>query len=53
MVLVAQLVKCMKQILLPNVGMSLNLNLYNFIRFFFIIGEKGWVHPKVFSLPHP
>ena len=21
--------------------------------FFFIIGEKGWAHPKVFRLPHP
>ena len=24
-----------------------------FGRFFFIIGEKGWAHPKVFRLPHP
>ena len=53
MVLVAQLVKCMKQILLPNVGVSSNHTLNNFIRFFFIIGEKGWAHPKVFRLPHP
>ena len=39
--------------LLLNMGVGSNPTNGIFVRFFFIIGEKGWAHPKVFSLPHP
>ena len=34
-------------------GVGSNPSSGAFGRFFFIIGEKGWAHPKVFRLPHP
>ena len=51
--MVAQLVKCRMYTLLAIVGVSSNPTSVLFGRFFFIIGGKGWAHPKVFRLPHP
>ena len=51
--LVAQSVECRMEKLLLNVGVGSNSISGIFGRFFFIIGEKGWAHAKVFKLPHP
>ena len=51
--LVAQLEECRIQNYLLNVGVGSNLIIGVFEDFFFIVGEKGWAHPKVFRLPHP
>ena len=51
--LVAQLVECRMNSLLLEMGVGSNPMPGIFGRFFFIIGEKGWAHPKVFRLPHP
>ena len=50
----AQLVECRLSSLLVIMGVGSNPLAGIFGRFFFfIIGEKGWAHPKVFRLPHP
>ena len=50
---VAQLIKRRMHDLLLNVGVGSNPTCEIFWRFFFVIGKKGWAHPKVFRLPHP
>ena len=51
--LVAQMVECRMYNLLLNMNMGSNPISGVFWIIFFIIGEKGWAHPKVFRLPHP